>query len=145
MSKNEFIEAFCKDHLKYDNEEDIKLFMENKSNELILSRTPDILNKRIVVEVTDAHGCASQYKIGDCFFFDGSGNLIGKKSPEKLCIFALAPMGALIKSLQELVIAGVSPAKLAFSKTGCSDVGVKCGGWGKIVMEARVEDRQVRE
>lgn len=140
MSVNEFMVDFCKGHLKYDNEEDIKLFMENKSNELIISKVPDIINKKIIIEITEAHGCASQYKTGDCFYFDMSGNLIEKKSPENLCIFALTPMGAMVKSLQELVIAGVSPAKLAFSKTGCSDVGVKCGGWGRIVMDARVEE-----
>ncbi len=141
MSSNELIVEFCKNHLGYDNETDIKRFMENKSNELILSREPDFMNKRIVIEVTEAHGCASQYKVGDSFFFDLAGNLISKKSPDKLCIFALAPMGAFVKSLQELVIAGVSPATLAFAKTGCGDVGIKCGGWGKIVMEARIEER----
>lgn len=140
MSSNELITEFCKGHLGYDNENDIKLFMENKNNHLILSRLPDFMNKRIAVEVTDAHGCASQYKAGDCFFFDLAGNLMGNKSPEKLCIFALAPMGALVKSLQELYIAGVNPAKLAFAKTGCGDVGIQCGGWGKIVIEARIED-----
>ncbi len=140
MSSRELITEFCKGHLGYDNENDIKLFMENKNNHLILSRLPDFMNKRIAVEVTDAHGCASQYKAGDCFFFDLAGNLMGKKSPEKLCIFALAPMGALVKSLQELYIAGVNPAKLAFAKTGCGDVGIQCGGWGKIVIEARIED-----
>ncbi len=140
MSSNELIAEFCKGHLGYDNEKDIQLFKENKSNELILSRVSDFMNKRIVIEVTDAHGCSSQYKVGDCFFFDLAGNLISKKSPDKLCIFALAPMGALVKSLQELFIAGVSPAKLAFSKTGCGDVGIKCGGWGKVVIEARIEE-----
>ncbi len=74
-----------------------------------------------------------------------SGNLISKESPEKLCIFALTPMGALVKSLQELMIAGVRPAKLAFSKNSCSDVGIKCGGWGRVVMDARIDENDAGE
>jgi hypothetical protein len=31
---------------------------------------------------------------------------------------------------------------MRFKRTGCFDVGVKCGGWGRIVMEIKVEDRQ---
>jgi hypothetical protein len=30
---------------------------------------------------------------------------------------------------------------MRFKKTGCFDVGVQCGGWGHIVMELSVEDR----
>lgn len=142
MSANEFMVEFCKTHLKYDNQEDIKLFLENRSNELIISKIPEFLSKEIVVEITEAHGCSSQYRKGDCFYFDSSGNLIGDKSPEKLCIFAISPLGAMVKSLQELIIAGVNPAKLSFSKTSCSDVGVKCGGWGRVVMDARVVEKK---
>jgi hypothetical protein len=29
-----------------------------------------------------------------------------------------------------------------FKRFGCRDVGVQCGGWGKVVMEIRMEDRQ---
>jgi hypothetical protein len=39
-------------------------------------------------------------------------------------------------------MAGVDPNEMRFKKTGCFDVGVKCGGWGRIVMECRVEDRK---
>jgi hypothetical protein len=38
--------------------------------------------------------------------------------------------------------AGVDPNKMVFKRCGCTDVGVQCGGWGRIVMEARVEERQ---
>jgi hypothetical protein len=35
----------------------------------------------------------------------------------------------------------VDPDSLRFRRTGCFDVGVRCGGWGHIVMEVRVQER----
>ncbi|MEE9400694.1 MAG: hypothetical protein V3V32_01600 [Dehalococcoidia bacterium] len=42
----------------------------------------------------------------------------------------------------ELFYAGVDPNEMRFKRAGCFDVGVRCGGWGNIVMEIRVEDRK---
>jgi hypothetical protein len=30
---------------------------------------------------------------------------------------------------------------MRFNRVGCFDVGVRCGGWGHIALEIRVEDR----
>ena len=37
---------------------------------------------------------------------------------------------------------GVDPNETRFKRVGCFDVGVRCGGWGHIVMELKVEDRR---
>ncbi len=37
--------------------------------------------------------------------------------------------------------AGIEPNEMRFRRAGCFDVGVQCGGWGHIVMELGVEDR----
>ena len=31
---------------------------------------------------------------------------------------------------------------MRFNRVGCFDVGVRCGGWGRIVFEVRMEDRK---
>jgi hypothetical protein len=31
---------------------------------------------------------------------------------------------------------------MRFRRVGCFDVGVRCGGWGHIVMELKMEDRR---
>jgi len=51
-------------------------------------------------------------------------------------------MPTLIYAAQELFYAGVDPNDMRFKRTGCVDVGVNCGGWGRIVMEVRVEERK---
>jgi hypothetical protein len=38
--------------------------------------------------------------------------------------------------------AGIELNKKLFKRFGCWDVGVQYGGWGKLVMEIRMEDSQ---
>ena len=128
-------------HFAYTDEE-MEVFMENPRNMDVLAKAPLFANKTMVFEVVDAHGCNSQHKMGDKFYFDGAGNLLTKRSPDRICIYALNAASALIFAAGELLMAGVDPNELRFKRTGCFDVGVKCGGWGRIVMELKVEDRQ---
>ncbi len=76
-------------HLKY-NDDEMKIFQANPSNEDVLSKTVLMLNKTIVAEVIESHGCDSGHKAGDKFYFDGRGvSLLAKLGPSKVCIFAL--------------------------------------------------------
>lgn len=121
---------------------EMKKFRETPRNADVISKAPDLMQRTIVVEVVDSHGCASQHKTGDKFYFDGSGNLLTKLCPKRVCIAALMPLGALIQATTELIYAGIDPNEMRFKRVGCSDVGIECGGWGHIVMELRVEKRQ---
>jgi uncharacterized repeat protein (TIGR04076 family) len=123
------------------NDEEMALFRAKPRNAEVLAKAPELNQKTIVAEVTEAHGCNSQHKVGDRFLFDGAGNLLTNKSPRRICIYALQGLAGLIFATNELAYAGVDPNSLRFRNTGCFDVGVKCGGWGHIVMEVRVEDR----
>jgi len=141
MSDQQQVFDFMQQHLGYDDEE-MEFFKDNPRNMTVLSRAPALMNKTIVAEVIESHGCNSHHKIGDKFYFDGSGNLITKLNPKRLCIFALQPLGGLIYGLHELFYSGIDNPKATFSRAGCFDVGVRCGGWGHIVMEIRMEDRK---
>ena len=48
------------------------------------------LEKTIVVEVVESHGCNSKHKVGDKLYFDGAGNLLTGRCPEKTCVYALS-------------------------------------------------------
>ncbi|MCX5841968.1 MAG: hypothetical protein NTY16_11085 [Deltaproteobacteria bacterium] len=128
-------------HLGYTDEE-MEIFMKNPRNWDVLSKAPALLSKTVVVEVVEASGCNSQHKVGDRFIFDGAGNLLTKLNPPKICCFALSPLLPLFHAAGELLYAGVDPNEMRFKRTGCFDTGIKCGGWGHIVMEIRVEDRK---
>ena len=138
---DESVWQFMKKHLGY-NDEEMKKFRENPRNVDVLAKAPALMNKTIVVEVVESKGCLSQHKVGDKIIFDGGGNLLTKKNPKRICIYALAPIAQAIFAINELVYAGIDPNELRFKRAGCFDVGVDCGGWGHIVMEVRVEKRQ---
>ena len=130
-----------KSRLGYSDEE-LALFKLNPRNKRVLATAPEMTAKTIVFEVIESKGCNSQHKVGDCFFFSGDGNFLTKMAPSKVCAFLLPVMGQLIYGLQELWYAGVDPNELCFKRAGCFDVGVTCGGWGKVVVEAKVMDRE---
>jgi uncharacterized repeat protein (TIGR04076 family) len=129
-----------KAHLGYTDEE-MKAFRENPRNEDVLSKAPALLGKTIVLEVVESHGCNSRHKVGDKFHLDGAGNLLAKRCPEKVCIYALNAATPLIYASNELFYAGVDPNEMRFKRSACIDVGVHCGGWGRIVLELSVRDR----
>jgi uncharacterized repeat protein (TIGR04076 family) len=123
------------------NDEEMKKFRENPRNTDVLAKAPALMNKTIVATVVDSHGCNSQHKIGDKLYFDGAGNLLTNLSPKKICIYALSSIAGLIFTSNELSYAGIDPNEMRFRRAGCFDVGVQCGGWGHIVLELSVEDR----
>ncbi|MGB7572992.1 MAG: hypothetical protein WBN53_03960 [Thermodesulfobacteriota bacterium] len=128
-------------HLGY-SDEDMKISRANPRNEDVLSKTAAMLNKTIVAEVIESHGCDSGHKAGDKFYFDGRGvSLLTKLGPSRVCIFALHSVALAMPALAELIYAGIDPNKMRFNRFGCVDVGVRCGGWGHIVVELSVEDR----
>lgn len=128
-------------HLGY-TEEEAKLFRENPRNAEVLSKAMELSNKTIVFEVIESTGCNSQHKVGDKFYFDGAGNLITNMCPGRVCCFALHSMSGIIYGAHELFYAEVDPNSMKFKRAGCPDVGINCGGWGHIVMEFSIEDRQ---
>ncbi len=128
-------------HLGYTDEEMAK-FQADPRNAEVLAKAPDLMNKTIVAEVVESHGCNSQHKVGDKFYLDGAGNLISKLCPKMMCLYAVSALKPAVFAVNELFYAGADPNGLRFNRTGCSDVGIECGGWGHIVMEIKVEDRK---
>ena len=123
------------------NDEEMQLYLENPKNEVLLSKFLALTSKTIVIEVVESHGCAAQHKVGTKFYFEGV-NLLTRLCPEKICISALSEMDRLVCGVFELFMAGVDPNEMIMNRAGCWDVGVRCGGWGNIVMEIRVEKRK---
>lgn len=132
---------FFQQHLGYSDEE-MKQFRENPRNEDVLSKAVELMNKTIIAEVIESNGCNSQHKVGDRIYFDGAGNLISKLCPSLVCAYAIAAATPLVFTANELLYAGTDPNEMRFKRVGCFDVGVKCGGWGRVIMELKVEGRK---
>ena len=123
-------------------DEELALFKDNPRNAKVLTTGAEMMTKTIVFEVVKSCGCNSGHLEGSRFFFSGDGNLLTKMAPSKVCAFLLPIMCQMIYGIQELWYAGVDPNDLAFKRAGCFDVGVQCGGWGNVIIEARVMDRE---
>jgi len=120
-------------------DEEMELFLRNPRNEHVVAKGEELFNTRFVAEVVEASGCNSRHKKGEKFYFDGYGNLLKEKSPDKICIFALGSLSTLIFTVQELIYAGIDPNEMRFNSVGCIDIGLKCGGWGKVIMKLTAE------
>ncbi len=141
MKISEEMKNNIKEHLGY-NDDELEIYLNNPRNIDVLSKSLPLLGKTIIAEVVESNGCNSQHKIGDKFYFDGAGNLLTKLCPKRICIYALSELDKLIHSANELFYAGVDPNEMRFNRSSCFDVGLKCGGWGQIVMEVKVVDRK---
>ena len=131
---------FMKKRLGYNNDQ-METFRHNSRNETVLAGVPTLMNKTIVAEVVDAHGCNSQHQVGDKFYFDGAGNLLTQRGPKKICVHALSAISPLVFAANELVYAGVDPNQMCFKHAACTaDVGLACGGWGRVVVELHVQE-----
>ena len=120
-------------------DEEMALFRNNPRNEQVLDKAKILADLHFIAEVVEAHGCNSRHKKGDRFRLDGYGNLLKEQNPDRICIFALGALAPLVFAAQELVYAGVDPNEMRFRSVGCVDVGIACGGWGKVVMQLSAE------
>ena len=141
MNVNEDTWRFMQQHLGLSDEE-LELFRSNPKNRDIIAKAPALMQKTIVAEVVASHGCNSLHHVGDKFYFDGAGNLLTNLSPKRICVHALSALSGPIYVANELFYAGVDPNEMRLNRVGCFDVGVRCGGWGHIALEVRMEDRQ---
>ena len=141
MAIDEKTWKFYQDLLGYTDEE-LEQFKKIPGTEDIISKAPEQMKRTIVFEVVASHGCASQHKVGDKFYFDGSGNLLTKLAPKRICMNALTAMAPYITAANELFYAGVDSNEMRFKRTACHDVGLQCGGWGNVVFEIKVEERK---
>lgn len=94
---------------------------------------------RLVAEVVDSKGCHSGHVKGQRLFFDSTGNLLTRQSPERVCAFLLPNLTVLINAFFENLMNGRDPNEVMFNRTGCFDVGHACGGWGHVTVEMRAE------
>ena len=132
---------FMQGHLGYSDEE-MKSFRANPKNAELIAKGMQMMNKEIVFRVIESKGCHSGLKPGDIFCFDAYANLITGKSPAKICIHALEAGACFLYAACELLYHDVDPDKMRYKRFGCLDVGLQCGGWGKVVMEIEVRDVQ---
>jgi len=124
------------------NDAEIETFKNNPRNTELINRAKEFQNKLIVLEVVESKGCNSNHKVGDKFYFDYAGNLLTELCPSKVCGYSLNSALMMIFTANEMFFAGIDPNEIRFKRASCFDVGIECGGWGRIVLELKIEEKQ---
>lgn len=124
----------------YSNKE-LETFIEDPKNLELITKAKEYSQKEIVLTVVESKGCNSNHKTGDKFYFDFAGNILTEKCPSKICSYSLNSALMMIFSANEMIYAGIDPEQMKFKRSSCFDVGIECGGWGRIVLELSVEEK----
>ncbi len=123
------------------NNDDLENFKNDPRNFELISRAKEFNTKLFILEVVESKGCNSNHRVGDKFYFDYAGNILTDLCPPKICGYSLNSAMMMIFTANEMLYAGVDPNEIRFKRASCFDVGIECGGWGRIVLELKVEDR----
>ena len=97
----------------------------------------DVLRTNVVFEVVESRNCNIQHKVGDKFYFNAEGYMITHKCPDKICPFIMPVMTRMMWLVMERCYEGLDP-RPTFYFGDCDDVGVECGGMGKIRIETKI-------
>ena len=139
---DETVLQIIKKRLGY-NKEEFALFKNNPRNTELITRHKEFSKKRIVLNVVESKGCNSNHNVGDKFYFDHAGNILTDLCPSKICAYSLNSALMMVFAANEMIFAGVDPNNIRFKRASCFDVGIECGGVGRIVLELSIEDKLV--
>lgn len=121
------------------NDDDFERFKENPRNLDLVRRSEEFNKTRFILEVVESKGCNSNHRVGDKFYFDFAGNILTDLCPPKICGYSLSSAMMMIYTANEMLYAGMDPNEIRFKRASCFDVGIECGGWGRIVLELKIE------
>lgn len=130
---------FMQQRLGYSDAE-LNTFRSMPRNRKIMEKAGDLANKTVIFEVMESHGCNIEHKAGDQFIFSAEGYMLAHKCPKKICPYILPAMSRLMWVIQERIYEGLDPRPY-FYRAHCEDVGIECGGWGKVLIEAKIVNR----
>ena len=121
--------------------EELAAVLESRKYQRLFANAAKGSRYRLVAEIVASKGCHSGHVVGQHIVFDSAGNLLTRKSPNRVCAFLMPNLTVLINAFFENLMNGRDPNEVMFNRTGCFDVGPMCGGWGHVQVEMRAVAR----
>ncbi|MFC1883166.1 hypothetical protein ACFL2O_00205 [Thermodesulfobacteriota bacterium] len=115
-------------------DEELEKFKKQPATLKFIKRRGDFAKYTAVYEVVESKGCMMGQKVGDKYYAPGGISLDLKQGSEKICPYLLPPITRMSWNVLERVLEGLDPLPL-FDHGQCDDVGVLCGGWGRVVIK----------
>lgn len=133
-------QAFQK-HLRYTDEE-LATFKADPKRAAAAQRmfSPAIMDKFLIIEVEESHGCSCGLKPGDRLVFKNLSMLDTTRSTANWCAHAMGPVPLIATVAQDRFSSGLDINDMVYDHFSCGDVGPMRHGWGQIVMKAFVTD-----
>ena len=125
-------------HMGYTDQE-METFRSDPEKVKMVTQTPEFVKYNVIAEVIESHGCHAGHQVGDRFVMTAGGQLIGEKSPKRMCMFALGPVSHTLPAIYERLVTKSDPKLERSHIVQCMDVGLDKGGWGKILMKVYLE------
>ncbi len=127
-----------KDRVGYTDEQ-FELFKKHSYPYNILQNNviENLLTTTVIFEVVESNNCNIQHKVGDKFYFNAEGYMITEKCPDKICPFIMPYFSRMMWLIMERIYEGRDPLPI-FTFGHCDDVGVECGGMGRIRVEIKI-------
>ena len=141
MERNKVDESLflaVKDRVGYTDEQ-LKVFKSHAFPHKILQTKviERLLLTTVVFEVVESRNCNIQHKVGDRFYFNAEGYMITGKCPDKICPFIMPYFSRMMWLIMDRIYEGLDPLP-TFPFGHCEDVGVECGGMGRIRVEIKI-------
>ena len=113
-------------------DKDLANIISNPKYMQVIEKIPQVAATAFIFEVEAAHGCACQHQIGQLIKISADGSIMCQESPPKLCVYLLNAIMPIVYGAQEFIFQGLDPNQLKFTRVGCFDNGVNCGGFGHV-------------
>jgi hypothetical protein len=98
-----------------------------------------LLNYRIIAEVTEAKHCFSGCKVGDKLVIGPGAMVNAQESTCPLCVGALAPMLERVHLMWDRIAEGLEPNEGWLRYSVCVDPGLEKGGLGSVAFKVYAE------
>ena len=104
----------------------------------------NIVNTNIVFEVVEARVCNAGHKVREKIYFNAERGMLAHKGLEYICPFLMSVMTRTIHIVQDRIWEGLDdPLPSVVWRGSCDDIGVECGGVGRVILEAKITHDQI--
>ncbi len=124
-------------------DEELQLFKKLPTNHKMLTTKAmtDVVNTYVVFEVVASRACNTGHQVGEQIYFNAERGMLAHKGPEYICPFLMPVMTRVMHMVQDRIWEGLDdPLPSVVRIGGCDDIGVECGGVGKVLLEAKIAE-----
>ncbi len=122
-------------------DEELDLFKSLPTNHKMLTdkAMTRIVTTNVVFEVVESRACNTDHEVGEKIYFNLERGMLAHKGPKYICPFLMPVMTRTTHIVQDRIWEGLDdPLQSVVSRGGCDDIGVECGGVGKVILEVKV-------